>query len=442
MAIPFLTHEQGRATAAIHAQQCVSRARMIGDMTALAALLPPSRFVMNVCRDRYNFAIAFGAAMMRGQTTLLPPSDAPVTLAQLVDDFGDLYVLADHDRKGSPAPLLVIPEKLVSVDIPDVPAFSGDQSAAILFTSGSTGRPQAQAKSWGALVASTRSAGRALAISKLPDATVVATVPLQHSYGLESAVLLCLQHGLVMDGSRPFFPTDIAEALEAIAGPRILVTTPLHLRALVDGSARSPRVDLVLSATSALPVELAAAAERVFGGRVIEIYGCSEAGQVGCRRTAEAKYFETIEGLSLRQDAGRTFVRGAPIVPDEVMLQDIIELESPTRFLLHGRTSDVVNIAGKRSSLAHLNAHLNAIEGVQDGVFVMPEEVRSGAARPIAFVVAPGVAHETIMNALRQRIDAAFLPRPLCFVDELPRNRLGKLPREAVRRLIECADVE
>ena len=36
------------------------------------------------------------------------------------------------------------------------------------------------------------------------------------------------------------------------------------------------------------------------------------------------------------------------------------------------------------------------------------------------------------MNALRQRIDAAFLPRPLCLVDALPRNATGKLPRQAL----------
>ena len=52
------------------------------------------------------------------------------------------------------------------------------------------------------------------------------------------------------------------------------------------------------------------------------------------------------------------------------------------------------------------------------------------------FVVAPGVASETIMTALRQRIDAAFLPRPLCFVESLPRNETGKLPRMALDDLV------
>jgi acyl-coenzyme A synthetase/AMP-(fatty) acid ligase len=36
---------------------------------------------------------------------------------------------------------------------------------------------------------------------------------------------------------------------------------------------------------------------------------------------------------------------------------------------------------------------------------------------------------------LRRRIDPVFLPRPLVFVERLPRNGTGKLPREALREL-------
>jgi acyl-coenzyme A synthetase/AMP-(fatty) acid ligase len=53
--------------------------------------------------------------------------------------------------------------------------------------------------------------------------------------------------------------------------------------------------------------------------------------------------------------------------------------------------------------------------------------------------VAPGLAPETILVALRQRVDAAFLPRPLSLVDVLPRNAVGKLPREEILRLIAKA---
>ena len=95
-----------------------------------------------------------------------------------------------------------------------------------------------------------------------------------------------------------------------------------------------------------------------------------------------------------------------------------------------------MNIAGKRTSLASLNYHLNSITGVRDGVFVMPEQEDGAVTRLVAFVVAPGLARETVMNALRQSIDVAFLPRPLVFVEALPRNDTGKLPRQALSQFI------
>ena len=69
---------------------------------------------------------------------------------------------------------------------------------------------------------------------------------------------------------------------------------------------------------------------------------------------------------------------------------------------------------------------------MRDGVFVVPEQGDGAVTRLMAFVVAPGMTREALMNALRERIDAAFLPRPLRLVDALPRNATGKLPREAL----------
>jgi acyl-coenzyme A synthetase/AMP-(fatty) acid ligase len=59
--------------------------------------------------------------------------------------------------------------------------------------------------------------------------------------------------------------------------------------------------------------------------------------------------------------------------------------------------------------------------------------------RLAAFVVAPGLTSEFILAALRQRIDPAFLPRPLCLVDALPRNATGKLTRARLDALVAKA---
>jgi acyl-coenzyme A synthetase/AMP-(fatty) acid ligase len=318
---------------------------------------------------------------------------------------------------------------------PAVPRIPAKQVAAILFTSGSTGQPVPNEKSWGSLVASAKAEVDRLGLRDLSGMAILGTVPPQHMYGLESTVLMIMQGGLALDAGRPFFPADVRAALEALPRPRGLVTTPVHLRALLAETGRVPHVDFLLCATAPLSPQLAADAEARFTAPLHEIYGCTEAGQVATRRTVATPEWRTLPGLTLRQDEVGSWVTGGH-VETEVMLNDVIELRGRDRFLFHGRTADLVNIAGKRTSIANLNYHLNSIEGVRDGVFVMPEEDDEAVTRLMAFVVAPGLTIETVMNALRQRIDAAFLPRPLCFVESLPRNATGKLPRQALSEFV------
>lgn len=103
-----------------------------------------------------------------------------------------------------------------------------------------------------------------------------------------------------------------------------------------------------------------------------------------------------------------------------------------------------MNIAGKRTSLAYLNHQLNAIAQVVDGVFFMPDEAAPAhgdtglepVTRLVALVVAPTLTAADLQRALRERIDPAFMPRPLVFVDALPRNETGKLPRDVLAALV------
>jgi acyl-coenzyme A synthetase/AMP-(fatty) acid ligase len=96
-----------------------------------------------------------------------------------------------------------------------------------------------------------------------------------------------------------------------------------------------------------------------------------------------------------------------------------------------------VNIGGHRGSLNDLSQKLNEIEGVQDGVFFLPDETGTVVTRLIAFVVAPEKPAEHILSALRTIIDPVFLPRPLHLVPRLPRNETGKLTREALLGLLQ-----
>jgi acyl-coenzyme A synthetase/AMP-(fatty) acid ligase len=213
----------------------------------------------------------------------------------------------------------------------------------------------------------------------------------------------------------------------------MLVTTPFHLKMLLDSGLPLPAVDLTLCATAPLSPQLAARAEAALAAPLMEIYGCTEAGQVASRRPTAGIEWHTYDGLLLSGDGADTVVQGGH-VPEPTLLADVIEVIDSTTFRLLGRSNDLINIAGKRSSLGHLNYHLNSIPGVHDGAFWLPpDDTAGGVVRLIAFVVAPELApqalHEQVIKALRERVDAAFLPRRVLQVPSLPReSTTAKLP--------------
>ena len=421
--------------AGLRSRQPISRRQFLSDVARLAERLPPHRYAVNLCTDRYRFMVGFAAALRREQITLLPANDMARTLAALASDYPDLYALADTTQP--PLPVFPFPDALGPPPATiDVPILAAEQPAVILFTSGTTGQPKRIPKTWGVLVRSARSAGRRLGIADFRGGTIVGTVPHQHSYGLESAILLALEHGLAVMAERPFYPADIQTAIEAAPRPRILVTTPVHLRALVAEPQAKPAVDLILSATAPLSAELAATAEECFRAPLIEIYGSTETGQIATRRTAREAEWRCLDDVLLQQqDDGRGLVAGAA-VPSPTLLEDVIEPTAPDSFILAGRSADLVDVAGKHTTLSYLNHQLMSVDGVRDGIFAMPETGARHVGRLTAFVVAPGLRAETILAALRERIDPAFLPRPLILVEALPRNNLGKLPREALLQLM------
>ncbi len=433
--IPLIRNFDAGAVFAFRNRRPIRVEEFLGEVRRLADLLPDRRYVVNLCSDRYQFTVGLCAALLRRQVNLLPPNVTPDLLKRLTLEYPDAYCLSD----GAVQPPLQIETFLyrqtgntVSASVPHIPE---EQIAVIGFTSGSTGQPTPNPKSWGALAKSGLAEFQRLGVAAHRNMSVLGTVPQQHMYGLEFTVLMVMQGGLAMHAGRPFFPSDICAELEALPRPRGLVTTPVHLRVLLAEASELPAVDFLLCATAPLSPQLAIEAEARFAAPLHEIYGCTEAGQIAARRPARDQEWRTLPGVSLYADEKGTWAKGGH-VEREVLLADMIELHDRNTFLLHGRTADLVNIAGKRTSLAHLNFHLNSIEGVRDGAFVMPEEDDGTVTRLTAFVVAPGLAEETIMAALRQRIDPAFLPRPLCFVESLPRNETGKLPRVAVGDLV------
>ena len=435
---PLIAHREAGALAAFRDGHGRTAAEFMEDVHRTAAALPESGHVLNFCSNRYRFAVLFHAAVMRGQMTLLPPSTTPNVIDAMRASATDVYFVSDDPSITIDLPRAGLPAE----DSPgnrryEVPMVPADLTAACVFTSGSTGEPQPHFKSWGSLARDMAAESARLGVG--PGHAVLGTVPPQHMYGFESTVLLPLLSGAALTAERPYYPAEIDEAIRRLPPPRILFTTPFHLRTWLAAGEVAP-LETIVSATAPLSVALAREAEAMTGAKVFEIYGCTEAGQVATRRPTVSVEWQAIEGLRLSNDGGQAHVCGGH-VERPTPLQDVIEfLDSGQRFLLHGRLADMVNIAGKRNSLGYLDHQLATIPGVVDGVFFLPEEPAEGrVARLTAFAVAPGLTAARVMAELRMRVDPAFLPRPLLMVEALPRSLTGKLPRAALHALASKA---
>ena len=440
----LIGHRAPEARIAVRAGALISAGRFVADATALARRLPPAQYVLNGCRDRYLFAVGFCAVLLAGRTSLLPPSRTPETLAQLAMRYPDTLYLDDeagHIAWNHASASATDGQIQTDSSQWPPPAIAREHVAAIAFTSGSTGEPQAQPKTWGCLVDGARSEVIALQLDEaaIDDIVLVGTVSPQHMYGFESTVLLALHGPCAFAAEHPLHPHEVVAVLSQATGRRVLITAPVHLRALAETVHSRPALDRVVSATAPLVLELAQRCESMWSTRVFEVYGCTETGMVATRRTVDGPVWTMMRNVRIEQRDGEFHAHGGHVQP--ARLADRLRLISDSTFELEGRIDDVVNIGGKRASLEGLNRLLLSIDGVIDGVIFEPTAATdvTREQRLMALVVAPNLTRVALLAALRAQVDAAFLPRPLLRVDALPRNAQGKLPRAELLAFAEKA---
>lgn len=399
-------------------------------VSAVARLLEGQSAAINLCEHRGSFLAAFAGARASGCTTLLPASRAPEAIAAVMADVSASVVIDDADVAAAPPAAMPTPR--------------GDEGTLMIgYTSGSTGRPSRHAKYWTTVAASTRLNGAAIRAA-LPESRaslrpwIVGTVPSQHMYGMELTVLLPLLDGMGLHGGRPLLAADVAAALAEVPAPRVLVSTPAHLRAIVAAGVSLPQVDVTVCATAPLDAGLAQAVEAATGGVLLEMFGATETCILGTRETARATRWNAYPGVKFTPEGDGTRVE-APWFKAPQHLFDIIETAPDGAFSLTGRSADLIDVAGKRASLADLTQRILRIPGVIDAAVFQPDAGPGLVQRVAALVVAPGLTAAEVRAALEPAIDPVFLPRPLLVVDALPRTTVGKLPREALTAALAAA---
>lgn len=437
--LPLVTHDSPDSIIAWRAEGAVTLRQFLADIGQLVARFPAGAHLLNLCSDRYRFSVGLAAAIVAGKISLLPSTHTPETVRQIKLFAPDVFCLTDSELCVIDLPQVRFPTApACPAHAFRIPQINSQQRIAVVFTSGSTGVPRPHPKTWGALVSSVQAEATRLGLMQDTQSTIVGTVPPQHMYGFESTVLMAWHSGNAFSHTQPFYPADICAALAAVPAPRVLVSSPVHLQALLKAEVALPELALVLSATAPMPSPLAHALETYCDARLQEIYGSTETGLIATRRPAQTAAWHLLPGIKLVEEDAGVRAHGGH-VETLTPLNDVIESVSDTHFLLHGRIADLINIAGKRHSLASLNHLLNTVPGVLDGAFYMPDEnSHDHITRLAACVVAPGLDAPRLLAALRDHVDPVFLPRPLLLVDALPRNSTGKLPRAALKALFEA----
>ncbi|HYD39820.1 MAG TPA: AMP-binding protein [Anaeromyxobacter sp.] len=405
-----------------------------GRIAADLARHPPGAVVL-VSSDRYHFAAALLGAWAAGHAVRLPPNPQPDAIRAAVA-APDVRAFL-HDRAGAGDGVL-IPDLLRAPASARPHALAAlDRLRVDITTSGSTGAQRTWPKSGTQLVGEARLLGELFGVGR--GARVLSTVPPHHIYGLLWGVLLPLRARGVIVREGPLHGEEVAAEL-ARSGATHLVSVPAHLAAVAEVD-RLPPVAAAFSSGAPLPAAVARTLRERHGWRVVEIYGCTEAGGIAWRDPHEDACWTPFPDAEVA--AGEDGVlqlrspRLDPAAPRPFTIPDRIEPRDGGRFALLGRVDGVVKVAGKRVSLREVEERLLATPGVRDAAaLAQPAPGLRGQEIWIA-VAATGQTPATIRERLAGWLDPVALPRRIRILEALPREGTGKLVREKLLALFD-----
>ena len=424
--------QANEAPFAFYEGKMITRGSLWADLREMARRLPDRPYVFNLCENRYLFCLVLLAAANRGQVCLLPPSSQMVVIREIFDNYPGSYVASERTPYLPGLEWFTV-EAPRSEDTAMEPRFDWNHIAVIAFTSGSTGKPKPCAHNLATFRISANMAVSSLGFGQ-QQLLMVSTTPPQHMYGLETSVFWPLFSSLILYDGHPFFPEDIRRVVETAPRPVVLATTPTHLRSLTKTNGSWAKLVGVLSATDTLSEQLARETDSVLGQSPREIYGSTETLSFASREILRESLWQPYASSRLIQEGtGLTYLE-SPHLQAPVLLRDTFRVEADGCFTVLGRDTDMVKIGGKRASLSELNQRLKDIAGVEDGFcFVQQCGISEGR---LAAVVISRLDKQGIWEGLQPYVDSVFLPRQIYFVDSIPRNEAGKLPKAEMEKLL------
>ena len=337
-----------------------------------------------------------------------------------------------------------------------------DDLAAILYTSGTTGRPKGAMLSQTNLLSNARVLCEAWRFTW--DDVLLHALPIFHTHGLFVAVNITLLAG----GSMIFLPRFDADAVvRCLPQATAMMAVPTFYVRLLGCAAFGPGVAhnmrLFISGSAPLLAETHAAFEARCGHRILERYGMTEtsmntsnpyegrrrAGTVGSVLAGvEARVVDSDTGEALPSgQVGILLVRGPNVflgywnMPEETreaLLEDGFFVTGDLAVIGEDGYVEIVGRAKDMIISGGLNVYPKEVEAVIDGVSGVAESAVIGVPDDdlgeagLAFVVREAGAKldaASISAALSEQLARYKLPRKIAFVDELPRNSMGKVQK-------------
>ncbi len=342
--------------------------------------------------------------------------------------------------------------------------------AAILYTSGTTGRSKGAMLTVGNLWSNANTLCEAWGFTR--NDVLLHALPIFHAHGLFVATNCVLVSGCRMR----FLPKfDVAAVMETLPRSTVMMGVPTFYTRLLASPDFTPEPfvgrRLFISGSAPLLAETWGDFKERTGHEILERYGMTETvmsssnlleGEGGRIPGSIGKPLPGVELRVVAEDgeelpAGETGmleVRGpnvfkgywrlpektnAEFRPDGFFITgDIARYDENGFFYLVGRATDLIITGGYNVYPKEIEELLDAMDGVVESAVVGIPDADFGE-RVIAAVKPAGnpPAAETLIAALKEQLAGYKVPKEIHFVDELPRNVMGKIQKNVLRERFE-----
>ncbi len=246
-------------------------------------------------------------------------------------------------------------------------------------------------------------------------------VPISHSYGFSNLLTPLIARGVPMVLSRDRMPRAVLADLGG-SNATVFPGTPVFYQAFceMEDVPALPKLRLCISAGAPLEHHAENDVEGFVGQPMkgVDIEMCdprASASQICIRSPAVGDgYFPESDEAKL----GDGF-----FVPDDLLNK------TANGFRIVGRTSDLINVAGKKVSPAEVEAHLMRFSGVRQAVVFGRASILRNEEVAACVVASPGVSEAELLEFCRRELSTWQVPKRVFIVDAIPVNERGKSSR-------------